>query len=209
MEKMTSKEKIRNLEKISEFAQVVDKLQTQINQMVLEIEPTNKEYTLGVFWRSWRKTIKIILSISVPFSVTLWALFGWIEAIDNKFKTADEKLELIKTDNIAAKTDREKLSILIKEIDDKLNKKNTEQISQELSKFKDDVMMTLLPLIKIDDNVDDIKNILIYEKTSNSLSLVPLIFMDEIKEIKEKIKQQEEKNGKKSPGNERIPKPID
>ena len=71
------KENLKNLDNLASLAQSLDKIQTQLNQAVLDINPESSKFTLGIFWRKYKLSIKLSSAIIFPLIVFLWGLFNW------------------------------------------------------------------------------------------------------------------------------------
>lgn len=183
--------KIKNLESISELAQISDKLQNQINSMVSKIEPTNSKYTFGIFWIQWGKTIKFVSSILIPFIIIIWSFFSWWTSFENRFGILDKNIN-----NILMVQDKtiEKLEQNMEILQNRLSKKTPENVSDELLTFRRDVFKELLKLETIQTNVDKLFDLtlLLNISKNNNENVIP--FLLDIDKNMEKMKIEREKN---------------
>ncbi len=103
---MEEKEKISQdeIERLAQLAQVIDKMKTNIDQFVDEIDPGDKHYTLGIFWAQYHRAFKFVGTVFFILVPIIWAIFGYVNKIESKFNkihlTIEQKFEDISKNEI-------------------------------------------------------------------------------------------------------------
>lgn len=175
------KENLKNLENLASLAQSLDKLQTQLNQAVLDIDPENSKFTLGVFWRKYKFSIKVISAVVLPVVVTLWSLFNWWGHVEHNFESLMNEINKVHTFNSQHEKKVETFTDSFGKILDKISVKNPSDVYDEVILLRRYLSDSLSELDVIKDEIDKIFMLTLVENYGNKD--VSLIIEQEIEKF--------------------------
>lgn len=121
-----------NLENLAELAQSLDKIQTQLNEAVLNVDPESSKFTLGVFWRKYKFSIKWSSAIIFPLIIFLWGLINWWVNVEKNFETLMTEIQKVHTFNDQHCKKVETFTNSFEKISDKLSVKNPSDVYNEV-----------------------------------------------------------------------------
>lgn len=139
---MEEKEKISQdeIERLAQLAQVIDKMKTNIDQFVDEIDPGDKHYTLGIFWAQYHRAFKFVGTVFFILVPIIWAIFGYVNKIESKFNkihlTIEQKFEDISKNEIEINQNISKVQNDVDEVMTEFRRTTPSDIKREVEDLR-------------------------------------------------------------------------